>query len=209
VRDTQPPVAVAGEDAIVVEGTTIRLNGSASTDNVGIVAYEWKITGGVTTKPRSGEVNAFYFERAGTYTVNLKVFDAAGNFETDAFIVIVKPSRMEWRIGPFLDGKGNPVKGAKVAIVTNGTTYEGKTSPEGFATLTASWHDLIEPVEVTVTKSGWEKIEFSIGLDDEREPEGEIPTMVKKEDESPGPGGALAICALSILAILGRVWRGN
>ena len=60
---------------------------------------------------------------------------------------------------------------------------------------------------MTVTKSGWEKLAFDIGLDDEREPEGEIPIMVKKEDESPGPGIALVIGALAIIAILGRIRR--
>jgi PKD repeat protein len=85
-EDTVPPVADAGPDQTVREGVPMSFNAEGSTDNVGIVSYEWDFgdenTGtGVTT------THIYTYE--GTYTVTLTVRDAAGNSDTDSCTVTV------------------------------------------------------------------------------------------------------------------------
>ena len=45
MRDTEPPVAVAGDDLVVIESAWVLLDGCGSSDNVGIVTYGWSIEG--------------------------------------------------------------------------------------------------------------------------------------------------------------------
>ena len=88
-------------------------------------------------------------------------------------------------------------------IEFNGTTYEGKTDNSGHVTLRVDWHDLVAPGKVTVRKDGWEKLEFEVDLDEDRNPTGDIHAMERKTDDSPAAGIVLAFLAL--LACLAAV----
>lgn len=81
VRDTTPPVAVAGPDQSVMHGTPVTLNGNGSTDNVGIAAYWWTFNDGGPVN-LSGAIVQWRFNATGTYLVTLHVMDAAGNQAT-------------------------------------------------------------------------------------------------------------------------------
>lgn len=79
VRDSTPPSAVAGPDQEVVEGTLVLLDGAGSTDNVGIVSYEWTFEYDGETMILDGVEPSFTFNTVGTYPVTLNATDAEGN----------------------------------------------------------------------------------------------------------------------------------
>jgi len=89
VVDTEPPVAVAGDDVTVDQGATVDLDGSASTDNVDILEYKWTLTYDGRDVERSGPFLSFTFEVPGVYTVTLSVSDILGNVGTDTVVVTV------------------------------------------------------------------------------------------------------------------------
>ncbi len=88
VEDTTAPVADAGADQYVNEGTLVVFDGSASTDNVGVVNWTWTFTD-IVAVTRYGETPVYSFENPGVYTVTLNTTDAAGNWDTDTMTVTV------------------------------------------------------------------------------------------------------------------------
>jgi len=205
VVDTTAPVAtLVPLPSTVVAGTTLTLDASASTDNLGIAEYEWRITSTGPPVVRRGVRAAYFFEKAGEYTVTLEVTDAVGNSATDSATITVRPTVGDWTIGPFTDGKGRAVTGAKVVVILNGTRHEGRTDGSGIATLRVSWHDLVPPAEVTVIKDGWVKLKFEMDLDEDRNPSGEIPAMERAAGDSPAPGTGPVVMVILTMAAL--VW---
>jgi len=86
--DTTDPVANAGPDQTVDQGATVTFDGSASTDDFGVVNWTWTFTdGGPVTLYGSGPTHTF--NTAGTYVVTLTVRDATGNTATDTMTVTV------------------------------------------------------------------------------------------------------------------------
>jgi hypothetical protein len=81
IRDSTSPVAHAGSDISAFEGTSVIFDGSASTDNVGIVQYTWTFTDG-TSQTLSGVGPTYLFDTFGEFEVTLTVEDAAGNEDT-------------------------------------------------------------------------------------------------------------------------------
>jgi parallel beta-helix repeat protein len=86
--DTTNPVADAGPDQTVYEGTQVNFDGSTSTDNVGIVSYVWSFTDGTRKTLTSMNPN-YIFATPNTYTVTLNVTDIAGNWDTDTVLITV------------------------------------------------------------------------------------------------------------------------
>ncbi len=83
VVDITRPIARAGPDQTENEDTPVFFNGSASTDNVGIVNYTWSFKSGAGLVRLFGTHPVYTFASPGTYTVTLVVLDAAGNEGTD------------------------------------------------------------------------------------------------------------------------------
>lgn len=88
--DNTAPVANAGPDQDVKQAEVIWLNGSSSSDNVGIVNYSWLIQ-----RPNMSNITAYGANanitllRVANYSVNLTVLDAAGNTDYDVAVVHV------------------------------------------------------------------------------------------------------------------------
>ena len=82
--DATPPVANAGADATVVENATVSFDGTASTDDVGVVNYTWDFGDGTTGY---GPTTTHVYVRADAFTVTLTVRDTAGNTDTDTRLV--------------------------------------------------------------------------------------------------------------------------
>jgi len=87
IIDVSLPEADAGPDQSVRVGTPVIFNANGSSDNVGIVSYEWDFGDGVTG---TGVTVIHTYTEPGTYTVTLTVRDAADNSGIDTIIVIVK-----------------------------------------------------------------------------------------------------------------------
>jgi len=89
VLDITSPTANAGPDQIVNESAMATFDGSASTDNIGIVNYTWDFTHNASQLSLYNVGPTFQFWAPGNYTVTLTVKDAAGNSQTDALVVNV------------------------------------------------------------------------------------------------------------------------
>ena len=88
VTDETAPVASAGEDRTVLVGEGVVLNGSASTDNVGLDTFVWTGDDG-SPWTLMGTVVVKVFSTPGTYEVTLEAFDCAGNSDTATITVTV------------------------------------------------------------------------------------------------------------------------
>ena len=88
-QDTTPPVADAGTDFRAWVGIETELDGTGSTDDVGIANYTWTFDdlGGVTLY---GPSVTHTFHAAAVVTVLLNITDAEGNWDTDTVVVTVE-----------------------------------------------------------------------------------------------------------------------
>jgi PKD repeat protein len=88
-KDTEPPIAYAGEDRNIILGESVTLNADGSTDNTGISDYRWELGDGET---KTGVSVEHSYSEAGVYTVTLTVGDEAGNINTATVtITVAKP----------------------------------------------------------------------------------------------------------------------
>jgi hypothetical protein len=87
VSDSEPPVARAGNDQTITLGQPALLNGSQSTDNVGIVNYTWRAD--ATAETRYGVAVTFLPSAVGRWRFVLTVADASGLTSQDYVNVTV------------------------------------------------------------------------------------------------------------------------
>lgn len=87
--DDIPPIADAGPDQIIDQGTTVILNASGSEDNVGIVNYTWNFFYNSTSISLNGKIADFHFEIPDNYSVFLIVMDAEENMGQDMVYIQV------------------------------------------------------------------------------------------------------------------------
>ncbi len=87
-QDTEPPVAEAGNDRHIEAGEVIFLNGSGSTDDLGIADFVWTFVDGLERSLHGCEV-AYRFG-LGNHSVTLTVIDAVGNQDTDIVTIRVE-----------------------------------------------------------------------------------------------------------------------
>jgi hypothetical protein len=88
VQDDEPPVALLSTEDLEPreDHMTAVLDGTRSTDNVGIVRYEWSWTRSGEDEVHMTSVDlsreSITFEEPGVYEIYLTVYDAAGNSDT-------------------------------------------------------------------------------------------------------------------------------
>ncbi len=92
VLDITKPTANAGQNQTVNVGTTVTFNASNSTDNVGIVSYQWNFGDGTTGV---GISTTHIYTSPETYIVTLTVKDATGNTATHSKTIMVLPAEMK------------------------------------------------------------------------------------------------------------------
>ena len=98
VLDITDPVADAGGDLTVDQHTKVVLNGSGSSDNVGITNWNWTIQTESDNRYLEGNMVSYTFHDAGQFQVNLTVKDAMNNSDFDIIIVTVNDTTK-----PYLD----------------------------------------------------------------------------------------------------------
>jgi hypothetical protein len=81
--DNDAPFAFAGSDQVVIENTSATLDGSGSSDNVGIANWTWSFTDNGVPVVVYGEVATYNFTEVGSHLVVLTVTDGAGHNATD------------------------------------------------------------------------------------------------------------------------------
>jgi PKD repeat protein len=89
VLDTEPPVADAGNDREVDQGTEVIFDASSSIDNLGIVSYGWTFFYGDQVREMTEATFRWTFDEAGSFDVTLRIEDAAGYSDTDTVRVTV------------------------------------------------------------------------------------------------------------------------
>ena len=89
ILDATPPVALVSPPSSVVEDQPAAFDGRGATDNVGVVSWTWTFEGPTGGSTQTSETATFTWETPGTYTVTLRVADAAGLFAVASLDVVV------------------------------------------------------------------------------------------------------------------------
>ncbi len=89
VRDAIPPTAVAGPNRTVTQGETVILDGSGSSDNIGIVNFTWRILLENEDVVLHGSNVSYSFEEIGMKEVTLTVLDGEFNEDVDTLVITV------------------------------------------------------------------------------------------------------------------------
>jgi PKD repeat protein len=142
VRDITEPVAKAGDDMTVDQGTTVTLDGTASSDNVAIVMWTWsiEIEGGIIIL--EGASPSYTFNEVAVVIITLTVVDGAGLTADDQMVVTVRDVTPPVAIARF-DG-----------MVDQGTTVtlDGSMSHDNVDIVSYLW--TFQENGVTVTQEG-------------------------------------------------------
>ena len=95
--DNLPPMADAGGDMLAVEGTTVTLDGTGSSDpEMSALSYQWTQTDGIDVILSNGAVSRPTFvtppvsDGGATLTFQLKVRDGGGLEETDEVLITIE-----------------------------------------------------------------------------------------------------------------------
>jgi hypothetical protein len=89
--DNMMPMANAGSGQEVNVGTTVTLDATNSTDDIGIVDYTWMFDDGIQIVLHGSNVT-YLFNNAGNFNINLIVRDSSGNAGYGGTNVNVRPS---------------------------------------------------------------------------------------------------------------------
>jgi parallel beta-helix repeat protein len=87
--DLHPPIARAGDYVEIFVGDTAYLDGTGSSDDLGIKSYKWQFEYGGETIERTGPTMSFYFGVPGIFVVTLEVTDISGKIGLDLIVVTV------------------------------------------------------------------------------------------------------------------------
>ncbi len=90
VFDRKPPKAIAGRDVTVNQHKTVVLNGSKSTDNIGITNWTWSFRYRGQDVELYGPVTSWTFDDASHFTVTLRVTDLGRHTAMDTKEVEVR-----------------------------------------------------------------------------------------------------------------------
>ncbi len=140
IPDWIPPVAITGGDKVVGQGDTVSLDGSGSTDNVGVTNWSWAFRHDGEMILLYGENTSFEFYELGVHNVTLWVRDASGNQHSSRMTVTVEDT-----VPPFADA-GPDQERAVVRFNGSGSHDDLVNVGSGIANWTWSFHDGVEDV---------------------------------------------------------------
>ena len=158
ILDTSNPVAIAVEEISIPVGQIYKFNGTASTDDGMIVAYEWDFVYDLEEVTLYGPLASFTFNIPGVYDIILTVFDQSdNNDDTTITLTVISTGSFS---GQIVDEKEVPIKGVKVLLTaSNGDEYKELTDHDGefhFKNISMGtyqyriWGSGYEPIEGTL-----------------------------------------------------------
>ena len=150
---TEPTAAISTNESTVAAGEPIEINGSASTDNVGVTDYNWTFDNGTATD--TGERVSYSFDEAGSYEIELEVKDDAGNSAVDTTTVTVeadKGTAAELDGQPTTTTAGEPLDRTLAVTVTD--AFDNRVTGENVTVRLNDSSALLGTTEVTTNDSG-------------------------------------------------------
>jgi len=205
VIDVTRPHADAGGDRVVDEDAEQTFSAANSTDNVGIIDYNWTIERTGTPRVRRVGISFTYaFADPGTYTVTLTATDAAGNWASSVATITVKDVTKPVAVAP---------RSIKINVGQS-VVLDGRASQDNVGIVRYEWNytELGVPIEVTgsnVTRTFDAAANYTIRLTvfDAAGNEGTTTFYVdvvkpKPKDDGPGFGVLLAVASIGALAAL-------
>jgi hypothetical protein len=150
--DGTPPSAAAGPDVSTDEDLPVAFDGTASSDDVGIVNWTWTFSDG-SVRTLYGSTASYAFATPGTYVVTLAVRDSAGNVGTDTFTVTVSD------VTPPTVSITSPAAGATasgtIAVVADATDNGGAVRVEFFVDDVSVGNDTAAPYSFSLDTTGY------------------------------------------------------
>jgi hypothetical protein len=144
VLDTIPPVANAGQTQTVTLGTTVFLDGGASSDASNIESYTWTFGDGHQS---IGQTTSHQYSNVGAYTVTLTVQDPAGNIASTTVTVNVE-AQSTTTPTPIATPSGN----TPASNPTTNPTAQPTTNPTSNPTKTPNSQPSSSPTPTITTK---------------------------------------------------------
>ena len=202
VSDVTPPVADAGSDRTVPIGSTVTLDGSASTDNGGLASHSWEFIYDEQPRMIEGTLVQFNFDDVGSFEITLTVIDSSGNQANDSVVItVVDLGRV---IGTVHDSAGRSVEHATVKIIMiDGRTFSTTTAANGSFAIdvpqgTFSWE---------ISKKGYKSISGSSSVKAMEETELDLSDspMFKEDEDSTVRPTYLMPTVVIVLLVIGLV----
>ena len=159
VEDATDPVADAGPDRTVRERDTVRFDGTASTDNVGVTSYRWDFDSD-DEFDASGPRPTYVYTEHGTFTLTLETTDEAGNVATDTAQVEVDefvPPSVTVRI----DRTDSPVVAGETLTVNVTARNVGDASATQTISLTGASGAVLDSQQVTLSSGESSRLALS------------------------------------------------
>lgn len=179
--DNTPPVASAGENVEVYEGTLVEFNGTGSSDTNGIVSYAWVFIYDGVEATLTGERPSFTFDKIGVYNVTLTVIDTVGHKTTDGMVVTVlekpePPARPKVVETDPKDGATGVVLDAEIVITfnmpMNTANVEEVLNISGGVSYTTSWNANKTILSITFDDLLEYETTYSVAIGDAKSSEG-------------------------------------
>ncbi len=207
-----PVMADPGGDRTVYLNELVILDGSGSTGNGWISNYTWNL-------PQLGLVLygplvSMIFNETGMFNVTLSVMDQLGleGVRMVSFTVIerkVLPIQFTLMVGPIKDEYMKIIKGARIRLSWNGTSFENTTGVDGKAFFLLPEMFLNRTVKLHIEMEGYYSMEYDIQITQDGRIDGDLPLLsvyepdvTANDDEPSFPLWILIIVCLVILILL-------
>ena len=206
IVDVTTPVAKAGEDRTVDEKVTVTISGEESSDNVGILTWEWTISAGPgePTIRRTGDSFDYVFSIPGVYTLTLVCTDKEGLWDSDAITITVLDVTPPTAVPP----------SSQTIKVGQEMVFDGRASTDNVGIIKYTWNYEMagapfEQVEENITIAFDSKGNYTFTLTvEDAAGNTDMATfyvLVEKKEETeeePGFGVLIAVAAVALVAVL-------
>jgi parallel beta-helix repeat protein len=207
VVDDEDPIADAGDNIVVDAGYPFTLNGSRSSDNVGIVRYVWDL--GYGLPDLEGEVVEYVIYDELSREISLTVFDEEGNLDTNRIYLKVLWEWFDVTVGPVMDAEtGELLDEARVEMWVDYSDEEEWTDRNGICYFSLPHDFKGKTVNASVYRDGYNSLTLRFNISWEGEVDiGELKLEPIKEEgyrleEDNGAGPVFAMVLFLVLLML-------